>query len=705
MGYPASETDKGYDTYWFDQLIQKKLSYFQGLSFSKSQKNSSVRFSAGIKNHQGLAIDTYNKTTNFRLNINQSIFDRVELNAILSGSRSNQKFTNYDAFNQALQYDPTAPVYNADGTYYELSGVGASNPLALIKQIDNTGITSRFNGSLAANIEIIKDLKITLSGSSSIKNIDNSVFEDTDSRNSQISGVKGNASKYAEFSIENVFEFLTNYSYKIGSHDTKFMGGYSYIENEKSSSYMSNSNFLTNSFGADNIAAGSFLKDGKATMESTREKSTLIAFFGRMNYSYKSKYMFNASIRREGASVFGENNKWGWFPALSAGWRMSEEDFLKHINFINQLKLRAGYGVTGRSQGIPLYQSLSRIGYSGNAFFNGQWIGSYGPTANANPNLRWEKTKEFNVGIDYTIFKDLITGSLDVYNRLTIDLLGNYVTQTPPSIEPNIFANVGTVKNKGIEVGVSIKAIQKEKFGLNLSLSYSQNINKVISLSNDQFKADSILYGDYGNVSSSLYILAKGLPIGTFYGFKAKGIDTNGKWVFEDQNGDGKIEETVDFTVLGNGLPKHLYSFTANFTYDKFYLNIYFVGAAGFDVFNAKRLWYENTTNSPSNYFTSILKSPNSELDDRLRFSDYYLEKGDYLRLDNVTLGYNFEKTKHFKLIGIYVTATNILNITGYSGFDPEVGSGTGDGLTPGWDQQSFYPRSSTYQIGLNVNF
>lgn len=705
QGYPEIETNKGSDTYWFEELLQNKLSYFQGLSFSKSQKNSSVRFSVGQKDHQGLAIDTYNKTTNFRLNLFQNVFDKVDFNAILSGSRTNQKLTNYNAFDEALKYDPTAPVYNEDGSFYELPGVGASNPLALLRQIDNTGIISRFNGSLEANIDLTKNLEISARGSSSIKNTDNSVFEHIDSRNSVISGITGNATKYAEFSIENVFEVLTNYIYTKGLHDAKFMAGYSFIENELSSTYMSNSNFLTNAFGADNIGAGTFIKDGKATISSAREKSRLIAFFGRMNYTFNTKYMLNASLRREGASVFGENNKWGWFPAISAGWRLSEEDFIKQWDLFSQLKLRAGYGITGRSQGIPLYQSLARIGYSGNAFFNGQWIGSYGPTENPNPDLRWEKTKEFNIGVDYSILKNRLNGTFDIYNRLTVDLLGNFVTQTPPSIEPNIFANVGTIENKGIELSLQYNAVQNKRFGLDLGINYSRNINEVLSLSNDKFKSDSVLYADYGNVSSSLYILAKGLPLGTFYGFKARGIDTDGNWVFEDLNGDGVIEETVDFTTLGNGLPEHLYSLTANFRYDKFYLNVYLVGAAGFEIFNAKRLWYENTANAPSNYFTTILESPNSELDDRLRFSDYYLEKGDYLRLDNVTVGYNFDNIKKIKMLSIYFTATNIMNLTGYSGFDPEVGSGTIDGLTPGWDQQAYYPRSSTYQIGLNVHF
>ena len=705
LGYPRSETDKGYNTYWFDELIARKMSLFQSISFSKSQENSSIRVSLSHKDHNGIAVDTYNKTTNFRFNYVQSLYNRLEFITMISGSRSDQKFVDYNAFDEALKYDPTAPVYNDDGSYYELPGVGASNPLALLKQKENTGITDRFIGSLEGKLDIMPDLNVSIKGSTFLKNLNNSFFEHIDSRNSQISGIKGQAERSSDFFIENVFESFINYRYSRSHHHIKLMGGYSFIENERATTFMSNRNFLTNTFGADNIGAGSFLEDGKGEMESVREKSRLVAFFGRFNYSYEAKYLLNASIRREGSSVFGANNKWGWFPSLSAGWRLTEEEFLSNVDFINELKLRAGFGITGRSQGIPLYQSLSRIGYSGNAYFNGQWIGSYGPVENANPNLRWERTRELNIGIDFIILSDRVSGSLDAYDRLTIDLLGDYVTQTPPSIDPSIFANVGTLRNNGIEITASASVVQKNKLKLTLGGSYSYNHNELISLSNDQFRADSLLYADYGNVAASLYLLAEGLPIGTFYGFKFEGINTDGKWVFEDLNHDGNIQEVLDFTLLGNGLPKHMYSISANLNYSDLYLNVYFVGAAGFEVFNAKRLWYENTANSPSNYFTSILESPNDLLDDRLRFSDYYLEKGDYLRLENIALGYRFKTESYIKLIDVYLSATNIFNITGYSGLDPEVGSGTTDGLTPGWDLRSFYPRTSTYQLGMNLRF
>ncbi len=705
LGFPRSETDKGYNTYWFDELIQRKPSAFHNLSFSKSYENSSMRVSVGRKDHQGIALDTYNRTTNFRFNYNQELFDRVEFNTIIGGSRSDQRFTDYNAFDEALKYDPTAPVYNSDGSFYELPGVGASNPVALLSQKENKAKSDRFVGSLEGKVEIIPDLTLSVKGSTFLRSHKNTFFEDIDSRNSTLSGISGTAIISDEAFMENVLESIVNYRYSFDDQYIKVMAGYSFIENMRSTTSMTNRNFLTNTFGTDNIGAGSFLEEGRASMDSYREKSRLIAFFGRFNYSLESRYLLNASIRREGASVFGENNKWGWFPSVSAAWRISEEDFFSNAGSIDELKIRAGYGITGRSQGIPMYQSLSRIGYSGNAYFNGQWIGSYGPLENANPNLRWERTREINFGTDISLWKNRIGGSLDVYDRLTIDLLGDFITQTPPSIEPSIFANVGTVRNSGIEAAVSGAVVQRSRFNFNLEVSYSWNRNRVVALSNDQFQADSILYADYGNVAASLYMLAEDLPIGTFYGFKCEGISQGGDWVFQDMNNDDLIQEVIDFTVLGCGLPKHMYSFTTNFSFDRFYLNIYFVGAAGFKVFNAKRLWYENTTNSPSNYFTSILDYPNNQLDDRLRFSDYYLEKGDFLRVDNIAFGYRIRGKKYIKSVDAYVSATNLYTLTAYTGLDPEVGSGTGDGLTPGWDRRSFYPRTRIFQIGLNLKF
>ncbi len=703
MGFPSSETDKGYNTYWFDELIQHRLSQYHNLSYSKSHDHSAIRVSIGRKDHHGVALNTYNKTTNFRINYNQKLLNRITISSIIGGSRSEQRFTDYGAFDESLKYDPTAPVYNEDGSYYELPGVGVSNPKALLEQRENLGTSDRFSGSLEGTIDLLKDLSLSVKGSTFLRGYEHRYFESIDSRNSQLSGIAGTAMLGTEKSVENVFESILNYKLGFGDHFLKAMAGYSFIQNERATSSMTNRNFLTNAFGTNNIGAGSFLEEGRASMNSYREKSRLLAYFGRLNYSFRSRYLLNASIRREGASVFGENNKWGWFPSLSGAWRISEEDFFADVSMVDELKLRVGYGVTGRSQGIPMYQSLSRIGYSGNAFFNGQWIGSYGSIDNANPDLRWERTRELNIGADFSFWNQRVGGAIDIYDRLTTDLLGNFITQTPPSLESTIFANVGTIRNMGTELNANVSVINATKFKFDVAATYAWNRNEVVSLSNDQFQADSILYADYGNVAASLYLLAEDQPIGTFYGFKFMGFSPSGKWVFEDQNNDDLIQEVLDFTVLGNGLPKHLYSFSTNFSYGGFFLHVYFVGAAGFQIFNAKRLWYENTTNSPSNYFSSILESPNDHLDDRLRFSDYYLENGDYLRIDNLSFGYRFSKLQKVKALEVYFSASNLYTITAYSGLDPEVGSGTGDGLTPGWDRRSFYPRTRTFQIGLKM--
>ena len=705
LGYKTDQIDKGYNTNWIDQLMSDKLSSYHSLSFMNSSKKSDYRISIGYKDANGIILNTYNKSANFRLNFNNEINKWLKINGIVGGSRINQRFTNYSALDEAMKYDPTAPVYNPDGTFYEYPGVGPSNPVALLDQVNNSAINSRLNASLRSTFTINPELNLSIKGSSFIKDTENTFFEDIDSRNSVFTGIPGTATKGASFYIENVFESLVNYYHNFNKNSIKAMGGYSFIENTLSTSSMTNRGFVTNSLGAYDIGSGSYLTDGKATMESNKETSRLIAFFGRFNYSYAGKYLLNLSVRREGSSVFGVNNKWGWFPAISGAWRLTKEPFMKNLSFINELKIRAGFGITGRSQGIPNYQSLARIGADGNAYYDNTWITTYGPVSNPNPFLRWERSKEFNVGTDFTLFNNNVSGSIDVYSRVTADLLGVFNTQTPPSLEPTIFTNVGTVKNQGIELSLSFPVLHIGEFSWNSSLTYAYNKNEVVSLSNGNFGVEKIPYQDYGNVAASLYILTQGIPIGTFYGYKFDRIDDNGKWVFQDLNHDGKIEENIDYTYLGSGLPKHNYSLSGIMHYKKIDLSFNFIGAAGFKVFNEKRLWYENTANSPSNYLVSILDNTNSKLHDRLRFSDYYLENGDYLRLDNVSLGYNLKIRNVIHQMRIYTTVTNIMLLTKYSGIDPEVGSGTGDGLTPGWDTRSFYPRSSTFLFGIDIKF
>lgn len=705
LGFSRSSVDQGFDTNWVDELTTAKLSSYHSLAISKGSKTSQMRFSLGYRDNNGLILNSHNKTANFRLNFNQQIGKWLEAEGTIGGNRSNQAFANYGALDEALKYDPTAPVYREDGTYYQLPGVGASNPVALLQQIENGAISNRINLNVQLTANITEDFSLSVKGSSFLRNYERSLFEDIDSRNSVLSGIPGRAEKENNTSLENVFETTANYDRQFGDHHVKALAGYSFINNTTEGTNIFNRGFLTNKLKYNDIGAGSFLQEGLASFGSFKQSYRLIAFFGRLNYSWSTKYLFNASLRQEGASVFGANNKWGLFPAVSAGWRISEEDFMSDVSIISSMKLRAGFGVTGRSQGISPYQSLARIGESGRALYNGEWIFTYGPINNPNPDLRWERSKELNVGLDFGVWDERISGSIDVYRRTTDDLLGSFNTQTPPSLEPVIFTNVGAIRNQGVELITSIKAVESQNFNWVVTPTFSYNTNEVVSLANNQFKADTVYYGNYGNVATSLYMMAEGTPVGTFFGFKFKEISEGGKWVFEDLNNDGKIEENIDYQIIGNGLPKYMFSLNNQVSWKNFDLSIYLVGAAGFDVFNEKRLWYENTANSPSNYFKTILEEPASSLDDRLRFSDYYLEKGNYIRVDNITLGYNVRNISVFKQARIYATATNVALFTNYSGIDPEVGSGLNGGLSLGWDNRSFYPRSATYLLGLNMTF
>mgnify|MGYP001285040237 FL=1 len=395
-----------------------------------------------------------------------------------------------------------------------------------------------------------------------------------------------------------------------------------------------------------------------------------------------------------------ENHKWGWFPAVSAGWRILEENFFSDATPLSNLKLRVGFGITG-NQDIPLYASIAKYNDLGYAYYNGKWDKVYGPVSNPNPDLKWEKNAEYNVGIDFGIWNDRLTASVDYYYRKTTDLLDWYDAQMPSNIYSTIFTNVGTLTNQGIEFAIGYDVIRNKELKWHLDGGFSYNENKLVSLANSSYRANHITYNPLSSPANgqTTYILEEGKPIGTYYGLKYRGFNSVGKWVFEDRDEDGAYSDK-DYTYLGNGLPKWYFNLASTLTWKDFDFSFQLRGAAGFKVLNTKRIYYENSVSLPFNLLKSALGRP---LNDAATFSDYYLEKGNYLKLDNITVGYTFDlsQLKYVSNARIYATATNLLTITGYTGVDPEVGTG----LTPGFDDSGYYPRSTTLMLGLNIKF
>jgi TonB-dependent starch-binding outer membrane protein SusC len=466
-------------------------------------------------------------------------------------------------------------------------------------------------------------------------------------------------------------------------------------------------------FEENNLNAGNQLGLGKAGMGSGKGDNRLIAFFGRVNYSFADKYMLSMILRREGSSRFGANNKWGNFPAASLGWNLTKESFMQSVSAINNLKLRVGYGVTG-NQGIPNYSSLVTLGTGGVYIYpDGQWRQTYGPDRNPNPNLRWEKKKELNVGLDFGLLNSRLGGSIEVYQRRIVDLLDDYTSQLPPFVRETIFTNVGTISNKGVELTINARSIDKKDFSWNIDFAGSTARNTMESFSNETFKAEFRNYGGIGGFGAlgDAIRTFEGGRLGDFYGKKFAGFDENGKWLFYKRDGSkvpfnqintGSNLATTDLVVLGNGIPKYYASLTNNFNYKNFGLRFFFRGRFDYDILNTMDISYGNQT-SKSNLLKSAFEKHN-QIRDTYQYSDYYLEPGDFVKLDEVTLSYNFKlPTTYIRNLRVYATGANLATFTKYSGNDPDFVSDTG--LGAGIDSRGAYPNTRSFLIGLNVGF
>lgn len=592
------------------------------------------------------------------------------------------------------------------------------NPLALLYEASgNVKRTElRYNGSITYNP--IKDLTLSAMFSYTRKNM-NRGYNETQNHISALRDHKdGWSSVGSSTEMEKLMELTAQYNKTINDHTFSIMGGYTYDETDYEDLYFDNYGFQDDYFGGwHNIGIGSALKEGKASAGSSKTRTNLIGFFGRATYSWKNRYLFMAALRYEGASqLWGTDNAWGLFPSVSFGWRITEESFMQHQNLFDDLKLRVGYGVTG-SQPAKSFLGVAMLKYGSYAYVNNAWIQTIVPASNPNPDLRWEEKKETNVGIDWVSWKGRLSGTIDYYNRLVDGLIYDYAVPTPPNLYNTTTANGGKMRNQGVEVLVNVIPVQTKDFEWSTTATFSFNSNKLESLSGSIFKTEYD-YFDTGSVEyagqvASSHRVQVGESIGNFYGFKVVDVDSEGRWIYEDRNGN--LVNYKDFThapedkhVIGNGLPKYYAGWNNNFRYKNFDLAITMRGAFGFQIINGARMNYENVKNSRvENRLKSVndlvfgkhTLSPEVEPE----FNSYYVEDGDYWKIDNITLGYNFGKIgKYIKSLRLYASVLNTLTITGYKGIDPEVPT---DGLTPGYDTRDRYPTSRSFTFGVNVKF
>lgn len=699
---PASSASLyGAETDWFKEVTRTPISHKHNLAIAGGSQNFSHRTVINIEQNQGMLRNNNADKYLFKTNIRQESLNgwlTLDLNMlyahrVFEGTRSG-------IFRQAFFHNPTEPVYDEtntrNGGYFTVEGMDYYNPVAMLNERQSQSKVNRIgvNGRVTLNILPIPGLKWE-----NFVSYNNGRFENHDYKTRYYPGETGNKG-IAEISGHNwedlQWESTVQYSKKIGKHSIQALGGYAFQQLGENESYMSNYGFDVDFFKTNNIEAGAALKAGNADMTSYRESSRYIAFFGRAMYNYDEKYLASVSLRYDGSSKFGANNKWGLFPAVSLGWRISQEEFLKDVSWLDDLKLRTGYGVTG-NQDFDSYKSLFLVKTSGSFYYNGQWSHAYAPASNANPDLAWEKKAEFNVGTDFSFFKGRLSGSIDYYYRKTTNLLYNYEVPVPPYDYSTYFANVGAISNQGIELTLGGIPVKNETFEWNTSFVAARNINKLISFTNEEFQGQEYRVG-WINTPVGAYSqrLIEGESIGTFYGPEYNGLNGGGS-VRVKQNRES------DWVNLGSAYPLVTLGWSNSVRWGNFSASATFRSSIGGKVFNQMRAVYENITElGQKNILASWLD--HTDFVGKVTYSDYYLEDASFLKLDNVSLSYAIpvKKSVYLKGLSVYLTGQNLLTITGYQGVDPEVSLG---GLAPGIEPLAYYPRTRVFTLGAKVNF
>lgn len=725
-GFRDPSWDKGSDTNWLDQITRTPFSHVHNLNFTGGNQSTNYLLNTNYRDAEGIFQKSDNKRLSVRAKINHKMFDD-KLSANLEVLNTQNEYTttgdgysfNGYTYRQAQIMNPTAPVQNEDGSWYEDIGLFQyENPVARIKESDgkNESQFTRLNANLIYNP--IRDLTLTSLFSYSKYN-ETRGYAETKKHISNVRDSKnGFASVGQNSSKDLLMELTAQYNKKISAHNFSLLGGYSYSSSEWFNFWVQNQDFPTDIFGYSQIQLGEGLANKLSSLNSNRGKTNLIGFFGRATYSFKDRYLFMGSLRYEGASqLVGTDNEWGLFPAVSLGWRLSEEDFIKSLDIVDDLKLRAGYGVTG-SQPTESFIGMSTLSYSGYFLSNGKWIPTLVPSRNTNRHLKWEEKHEWNIGLDFSILNNRISGSLDLYNRDIKDLLYNFSVPVPPNLVNTTMANVGKLRNRGVEILINFVPVQTKSFTWSSGVNFSTNSDKLVSLSNDLYEVSSnyIYTGWTGDpIQTNTHRIEIGGKIGDFFGYKVVDVDENGKWIYLD--GEGNQVGYDDFVgmrnndnkhILGNGLPKFYAGWNNNFRYKNWDLGVTMRGAFDYQILNFQRMFYENTgimnynrlKSSQDNVFGKVVL--NKEMP--LEFNSYYIEDGDFWKIDNITLGYNFPKTgtRFIKSIRVYGSCSNALTITGYKGIDPEVNR---VGLEPGNDIRDKYPTTRTFTLGANIVF
>ncbi len=707
-------TDYGASTNWYDLLLND-FSYDnnQYVSIDGSTPNGNYSMSVNYKKATGIDLKNEREEYGARLAVDQRFLDnRLQLSGSLNARKANEVWGNDGMFDTALSMNPTFPLYDDNGNYYQPSSpTGARNPVAELREIDNNGQRVYLLGTTEAKLNILRSstqtLNTTLSYSMHYNDLKQQYFTPSTSGESYWNGYKGRAEvKYQKWWTQRL-EWVGNYSLDINEHSLKAVAGYSYESSNWEQLMAANSDFAYDNLKWNDLKSGTYLGAGKASMETGKSQSKLIGVFSRVNYNWKSLLMASASIRYEGSTKFGKDQKWGSFPSASLALEMANLSFMKDVEFVNSLKPRVSYGVTGRSD-FGSYLSLSTYSVRGSYNMDGSWVKGYAPSVNANPKLGWEKGISTNIGVDFVLWNRL-RGSIDLFDRQSKDLLYNYTAPQPPFVYSTILVNVGTSQNRGVEVSLDADIFKKTKVQWTSGVNYSYGTTKLKTLSNDVYELSYIdLYLKPGvGTSEYFFRVQEGGKVGQFYGYEYAGVQDGKMMIYTDQNEIVPVSE-ADLKYkryIGNGTPTSYLSWSNTLRYKNFDLNIFMRGAFGFDIFNMRRYGMGLKGAGTDNVLRSAYLEDADMTTGGGVISSFFLEKGDYFKLENVTLGYNFapKPNKYLDNLRVFLSAKNLYTLTGYSGNDPSIV--LVNGLEPGVDSSSAYPSATQLSVGLTLRF
>lgn len=709
-------TDFGNNTNWMDHITNDfAFAHKHTLSITGGSNRTTYRGTIDYQDAKGLDIRSRRRQYGARLNINhtggEGLYD-IMLN--IAPRFANRNDGSRDAFTQALNLNPTMPIMDPENPnrYFMPGGWDEFNPVELL-ELQEEGREERYldwNATFKLNLLPNLNTQVQLAQVSR----DYFLFSFSPSTmTTQIrDGNQGTASREYAKNDQYSLEWLANYSLDINKHAFRLLGVYSYQYFVYSGLDAENRDFSSDALSYNNLGNGTYnLVAGRNGFGTSKGDHRLISFRARVNYSFDDKYLLSASLTRDGSSRFGANNKWGYFPGISLGWRISGEPFMRDISWINDLKLRADYGETGNQEAIGNYQSLLRYEGFNQYMYDGSYIQVWGPSNNVNPDLKWEKLKNWNVGLDFALFQNRLAGTINYYTRRSVDLLGDYNAPLPPNIVTITTANVGEMSSNGVEVELTGDIVNNENFSYNISLN-GATLNSVFrSFSNELYQGQSFVDqmslpspGTPGNTQR----LQEGKRLGMFYFWRYAGVDEQGNIMIFNKDGEavpGSAATQDDKTFVGNGQPRFVGGMTHAFRYKSWDASASFRGNFGYDIFNVHEFYYGlQSSSANTNVLPQAYEENNHIKGDKL-LVDYFLEPGDFLKLDVVSLGYTFRPGwKNFNSVRLYGSTRNLLTFTKFSGVDPDIYpiNGQNPGIV---NSKAYYPSTTQFLLGLQLEF